>query len=479
IKPRLSLFLVLLSSGDAFSLGSSQRVVPLGPPVDRLFQPHFIQEIVRTKRHSVQELVRAQPHLVHDMGRPEIHETSRSQAKMDAANSSQLQEVARTRPAVEENLGVEDEMERMVHLVVPQEPGSYKGGPDSTDPERELLAGPGAGDASLEASGFYGTDMEDRDRGEEGGEDRDRGGEGGEDRERRGGEGEWERDMGEDKERRGGEDRGKEEERRGGTDDVIHTSPDLDALIGYTSSVRPSPPTEGQDSGLMEHRSSLVLEVGPVERDLWEADGHSSGYGGLHSSITTASTSSTSSTTSTTSTSTTTAGGGDPAGTDPPETDTGTDFGLLGSYTKEDKETERDEEDTGLTHREVFTQNPTVAEGGVAPSREPLQPSVEEEEELEEEEHRFKGIRPHDSEEEEGTRTSHIFPLTTGPAPTVGFTTSSWDWLEKTTSRQTPRSEVRGGGVTEENRQVMCVDWSKLSERGYVLLNTTDNLNCV
>lgn len=60
----------------------------------------------------------------------------------------------------------------------------------------------------------------------------------------------------------------------------------------------------------------------------------------------------------------------------------------------EDEETERDEEDeedTGLTHREVFTQNPTVAEGGVAPSREPLQPSMEEEEELEEEEHRFKG----------------------------------------------------------------------------------------
>lgn len=103
----------------------------------------------------------------------------------------------------------------MVHLAVPR---------DSTDPEKELLGGPGAGDASLEASGLYGTDMEDRDRGEEGGEDR----------ERRGGEDEWERDTGEDRERRGGDD-----ERGGGTDDQVldaldanHTSPDLDALIG-------------------------------------------------------------------------------------------------------------------------------------------------------------------------------------------------------------------------------------------------------
>lgn len=120
-----SLFpIALLASCDAFRLGSSQRVIPLNSPVARLFQdegpaqPHFIQELVRTKRHSVHGLVRAQPHLVHDMGWPEIQETSRSQAKMDSANSSQLnplpsagQDVARTRPAVDENLDVEDEME--------------------------------------------------------------------------------------------------------------------------------------------------------------------------------------------------------------------------------------------------------------------------------------------------------------------------------------------------------------------------------
>lgn len=117
----------------------------------------------------------------------------------------------------------------MVHLVVPQDAEGYRGSPDSSDPDKELIGGPGAADASLEASGFFGTDMEDRDRGEEGGEDR----------ERRGGEEEWERYKGEDIERGGGGAREEEEERGGGTDDqdlhvldANHTTPDLDALIG-------------------------------------------------------------------------------------------------------------------------------------------------------------------------------------------------------------------------------------------------------
>lgn len=112
----------------------------------------------------------------------------------------------------------------MVHLVVPQDAGSYR------DPETDLLSGPGGGDASQEASGFYGTDTEDRDRGEEGGEDR----------ERRGGEDEWERGAREDRERTGGDVRGEEEEKQVATEDppildhleLNHTTPDLDALIG-------------------------------------------------------------------------------------------------------------------------------------------------------------------------------------------------------------------------------------------------------
>ncbi|GAA6230634.1 podocalyxin-like protein 2 [Lates japonicus] len=504
--------IALLAGCDAFRLGSSQHVIPLGPPSGHLFQdespalPRFIQELVRTKRHSVHELVRAQPHLVHDMGWPEIHEISRSQAQVDSANSSQLnppssasQDAARTRVAVDENLDVEDEMERMVHLAAPQD---YRGRPDTADPETELFSGPGAADASQEASGFYGTDLEDRDRGEEGGEDR----------ERRGGEDEWEREVGEDRESKGGD----EEEREGGMDnqdalEANHTTPDLDALIGYSPSFHPSSskqpsvssPAEVHDSGLQEHRASPVLEVGPLERELWEAEGEedvqSSGYGLPHPSITTTIT------TSTAAISTAAAGGGDAVGTATPETDTGTDFGLLGSFTKdetEDEEAEREEEEeeTGLTHTGVFRQNPTVPEVGMAPSREPLQPSVEEEEELEQGEHELKGVRQKDRgaevEEEkrkkmerEGTRIRHIVPLTTDPSPTISFTDSSWYWLEKTTPLQAQGSEVRSDGFTdsflpdaefdkEEAQQVVCVDWSELVGRGYVILNMTQNLNC-
>lgn len=72
-----------------------------------------------------------------------------------------------------------------------------------------------------------------------------------------------------------------------------------------------------------------IIQMGPLERQLWEEKGeedlHSSGYGVVHFSITT---------TRTTSTDASTAAGGNAVRTATPETDTGTDFGLLGSYTQ-------------------------------------------------------------------------------------------------------------------------------------------------
>ena len=58
-----------------------------------------------------------------------------------------------------------------------------------------------------------------------------------------------------------------------------------------------------------------------------------------------------------------------------------------------DEEAEREEEEgeTGLIQTGVFGQNPTVPEVGLAPSREPLQPSVEEDEEPEQRGNTFKG----------------------------------------------------------------------------------------
>uniref|UniRef100_A0A8D2ZH97 Podocalyxin-like protein 2 n=1 Tax=Scophthalmus maximus TaxID=52904 RepID=A0A8D2ZH97_SCOMX len=480
--------IALLSGCDAFRLGSSQRVIPLAPPGGRLLRdespaaPHLARELVRAKRHSVQELVRAQPHLVHDMGWPEIHEVSRSQTQLDA-NSSQSDpppisagpDVAgRTPGAVGENLDLEDEMERMVHLAAPRHADSYGGRADATDPEAELFGGPGAGDASQEASGVYGTDAEDRDRGDDGG---------GEDRERRrggGGEDEWERDITEDREKRGGD-----------ASETSRLTPDLDALIGYSPSFLPSSsmqpiissssPAEVHDSGLQEHRAAPILEIGPPERRLWEAEGEedvqSSGYGVRRSSsTTTGSTSASAATSPSSSSSTSTAAGGVAVGTDSPETDTGTDFGLLGSFTKdetEDEETEREEEEEE-EHAGLFVPDPTAPEVGLAPSRGPLQPSVEEEEEQGERE--AKGVA---EVERGGTRVRPVVPLTTDPSPTG----ASWDRSEKTTPPQAlQRSGVKGGGSiapTEKTaQQVVCINWKDLVGRGYVVLNMTHNLNC-
>uniref|UniRef100_A0A096LU89 Podocalyxin like 2 n=1 Tax=Poecilia formosa TaxID=48698 RepID=A0A096LU89_POEFO len=154
----------LLSSSEAFGRGSTQRVIPLGPPPAPLLpgevqgQSRFIKELVRTKRHSARELVRAQPHLVHDMGWPEIHETSGSQSKQEP-------EVARTLAAVDESLDVEEVMERMVHLAVPLGPDGAGGHLELTEPEAERHGGLGAGDASQEASGFDKTGRETDERG--------------------------------------------------------------------------------------------------------------------------------------------------------------------------------------------------------------------------------------------------------------------------------------------------------------------------
>ncbi|XP_029907416.1 podocalyxin-like protein 2 [Myripristis murdjan] len=505
----------LLASCAAFRVSPAERVIPFSPPVARLVQdegparPRFIQDLATPERGlgSVRELVRAQPHLVHDISRPQIHETSRSQSKMDSANSSQSnpapssasQDVASPRAIMDDNLDVEDDMERMVHLTSPLDVERYQGQPASSDPDTGLHGGPGAADASLEASGFYGMDTEDR--GEEAGEDRDR--RGGEER----GEEEWEKDGREEKER-GGATR-EERERREGTDvqvrgdaEANHTTPDLDALIGYSPSFHTSSssPAEGRDPGTDRTRTPLVPEVAPLERELWEAEGEeegqASGYGVFHSSITTTTTTTTTATTAAaaaTAAAAVTAANGDVAGTAVPETDTGTDFGLLGDYAKgelEDEETEREEEEeAGMTHLCLYTQNPTAPEVGMAPSREPLQPSMEEEGDKEQ------GIRlkNKDEEEEEEWRKMereeirHMVPVSTDPAPTVGFTDMSWDWLEKTTPLQAQRSEVRGGGVTEvflpggdleEAQQVVCIDWSELVGRGYVILNMTENLSC-
>ncbi|XP_054906017.1 podocalyxin-like protein 2 [Poeciliopsis prolifica] len=454
--------IALLSGSEAFGRGSTQRVIPLGPPPAPLLPgevkapSRFIQELVRTKRHSARELVRAQPHLVHDMGWPEIHETSGSQSKQEPVSPPPAMnpEVARTLAAVDESLDVEEVMERMVHLAVPLGADGAGGHLELTEPEAERRGGLGAGDASQEASGFDGTDTEDRERGDDGGEDQDK---------RGGGEDEWERYAAEDRERQGEEDKtGRETDERGVSEavEVNHTTPDIYALIDYRSFFHPSKEpsrsflSEENDFRPQEHRGPSVLELSPSEKDLWtsekDEDVQSSGYGVLRSSVAAARTSPTPPADSALS--------AESDGTATPETDTGTDFGLLGSYTKDGKE------EAGLPQSGVITQNPTAPEVGLAPSRRPLQPSLEQEEHWEEREHDLKEDGSEELEDErkerEGSRFRGIIPLTTDPSHTNGFTATGFD-----------------PGL-EEPRQVVCVNWNELTGRGYVVLNMTKNMNC-
>lgn len=111
--------------------------------------------------------------------------------------------------------------QQMVHLGGPPDTETYRGRPLTPEADKELLNGQEAGDESLEASGFNGSDMEERERGEEGGESLER-------RERQN---KWERVAENGKRERGGQP-------DGGAGDVPdaaeanHTAPDLDALIG-------------------------------------------------------------------------------------------------------------------------------------------------------------------------------------------------------------------------------------------------------
>uniref|UniRef100_A0A3P8WEI0 Podocalyxin like 2 n=1 Tax=Cynoglossus semilaevis TaxID=244447 RepID=A0A3P8WEI0_CYNSE len=355
----------------------------------------------------------------------------------------------------------------MVHLVSPQ------------DSERYI----GQTDLSQEASGFYGTDMEDRDRGEEGGDERAR----------RGGEEEWERDTGEDRERRGGDREGEADNED--ASELGHLTPDLDTLIGYSPSAHPpssvqpdlSSPAQIHETGPQEHHASPVLE-----REPWETEGEedvlSSGYGLVHSSVTTTTTATSAAPSTSPSTlSAEVAGGVEVVDTAAPETDS--NAGLWTSFTSKDENSRKeDEELTGVSR-----QNPTEPDVGMVPSKEPLQPAVEEDEEAGEEDLDVRKFGLEDSSEGEedekwrktesdGTRTQHLVPLTADSSLTASFNDSSSDWLDKSTPIQTKRSKVGGSRLkTEEMKeaqQVVCLDWKELVGRGYVILNMTQNLNC-
>ncbi|RVE73344.1 hypothetical protein OJAV_G00049220 [Oryzias javanicus] len=411
--PGLSLFCVavLLCCWGGLSLDLSQPAAPPGLLFWRESpkEPDFIQDSVRSKRRAVGELVRAQPHLVHDMGWPEIYRAAPS-PPTEPANSSRLNTPPSAPPDVVRTRAGED-MERMVHLAVPRQTEDFLGHPQSADGEAELPGHLGTVDVSSEASGFNGMDTEDR--GEEGGEDQERRGKL-----------EWEND----RERKEEEVLIEENQMVDGTHEdirdipeVTHSTTDPHMRIDFAAALHSSReplssfPGADQDSGLQELQASPLLkwssDGGQTEEDL-----QSSGFEALQPAVPSAAADVS----------------GRLTGASTLETETETDFDLLGGHTREEMEGQEE----GWT---VNSQHPTEPEAAVNPSREPLQPGVE-----------------RDGEVGRDSRSNKAKQETRIPSASPSIA---------------DRREL-------EPQQVVCLNWSELAGRGYVVLNMTDNMNC-
>ncbi|XP_051549769.1 podocalyxin-like protein 2 isoform X1 [Myxocyprinus asiaticus] len=146
----------------------------------------------------------------------------------------------------------------------------------------------------------------------------------------------------------------------------------------------------------------------------------------------------------------------------------------------------------------VVTQAPTAPEVGPLPSRGPLQPDEPHPDDSEEEEEEGNDeelvVFPTEPDEDEWR---YLTPLTTGPSPSpsdlppVVFTETTWQAAPPTTAEDEEGAELRHGGteyltetelhdseVSQETEQVICVDWSNLAGKGYIVLNMSDNFDC-
>ncbi|KAM9534327.1 uncharacterized protein ACWYII_039321 isoform 1-T1 [Salvelinus alpinus] len=189
-----------------------------------------------------------------------------------------------------------------------------------------------------------------------------------------------------------------------------------------------------------------------------------------------------------------------------------------------DEEEEEEERESSTPEPDASTSRPNLPEVGVFPSLGPLQSDnthTEDQDEVVEEDEEAVVLGGPRSDSGRAGRGGEISPLTTVPlaslAPTVDFTEDSWDRLEdeemfagkeiqeKEQRQQQERrqeeerrneeeeQEVRHGGTEllteaellhgahfsqEIQQQVICVDWSDLAGKGYVILNMSDNVDC-
>uniref|UniRef100_A0A8B9KGN8 Podocalyxin-like protein 2 n=1 Tax=Astyanax mexicanus TaxID=7994 RepID=A0A8B9KGN8_ASTMX len=150
----------------------------------------------------------------------------------------------------------------------------------------------------------------------------------------------------------------------------------------------------------------------------------------------------------------------------------------------------------------LLTQAPTAPEVGPFPSQTPLQPDDtrrddsemrEEDEEVVDDDDGGEMVAfPTEVDGEEEDDWTHLTagPSSTPPSdmPAVGFTHMSWQDVEVTRAGEDEEAELRHGGTeylseaelhdSQEAVQVICVDWSSLAGKGYVILNMSENYDC-
>ncbi|XP_066526284.1 podocalyxin-like protein 2 [Hoplias malabaricus] len=269
-------------------------------------------------------------------------------------------------------------------------------------------------------------------------------------------------------------------ERQWGVQREVNTSLDTEALIGYN----PSHPRLSSLSLRKEPRevnssSFFVSTAEALNPERWEGDSESSGFPLHPSSL---------------SLSTTAAGplAHATVGTfnqnSPPA---GATAAQDVPHVPEDEE-----------RQNLLTQAPTVPEAGPFPSHSPLQPdnphrdhSEEEEEEDDDEEEDREDeddemvAFPMEVDGEEEDEWTHLTagPSSTSPSdiPAVAFTQLTWQDVEVTRAGNDEDTELRHGGTEylsetfhDPSVQVNCVDWKNLEEKGYIILNMSENYDC-
>ncbi|KAL7843183.1 hypothetical protein AOLI_G00246950 [Acnodon oligacanthus] len=267
--------------------------------------------------------------------------------------------------------------------------------------------------------------------------------------------------------------------RQWGVQGEVNTSLDADSLIGYNPShPRLSSLSLRKEPKEVNTSAFFVSVAEPLDPERWESDSETSGFP-LHPSSS--------------SLSTTAAG--------PLTHTTVTEFKQNGPQPEATAAHDAPSLPEDEERQNLLTQAPTVPEVGPFPSQTPLQPDdtrrddaedQEEEEEEEEEGDEEMVAFPTEVDGEEDDDWTHLTvgPTSTPPSemPAVAFTQMAWQDVEVTRAGDDEEAELRHGGTeylseadlhdSQEVVQVICVDWSDLAGKGYVILNMSDNYDC-